>query len=453
MSWEITDFPIWHPSRMKFDATMIAIAPTGQGKTTFILDCLRKSNVRRGMCVCTSPECYKTYAKHFPILFCHDVLDDKLVARLESILAYQQIKEFEAINESENQMARMETKAKRIQEEEWMKTCESIKTTCETERWSKRKLDREMEAAKKERDEKNAYLKKLRTARYLEDRDRLREKHSWTIVWDDLSNQPGALDSPVIEKSVKAGRHYIEQQFYACQGVKDFKCKNRDQIAWLAMSPRIQMSRHKAFMEDWIPPGFTKPAEFSRVLRMFSDHDWWLVVDRRTKSMDPTKFIYRYKADFSLFAGKPIGCPELLYANQIMFDAQKAQKRMIKLQPDLMRAAALSTGEGDTNEEDAKKKKKRSGTKSSNTVTTSSSTTSTTPKRSTRKSSSATYQEDQGKITKNSKAVKQAMKEQMLRERRDERNKEKAQQFVQMLEKLGDSSASNKSPKGKISRK
>lgn len=179
--------------------------------------------------------------------------------------------------------------------------------------------------------QENEKLQLIRNAKYMELKDQLRRPWSWTLIWDDLSNQDGALDLPIIEAYVKAGRHAIADQIFACQGVKDFKCKNRDQIAWLAMSPMISMAKISSFLTEWIPSGFDSPAHFKQVLKMFAAQNYWLIAKRHgVKSLDPRDFIFKYKASFSMFTKKYVGSPDYEFVHHMMFDPVRAQQHIMR---------------------------------------------------------------------------------------------------------------------------
>jgi reverse gyrase len=89
----LNEWKEWSTSRLSCDATMLVIAPRGAGKTTFIIDCTHfKGNTKRGLVICPTPELYKTYGEHFPMLFCHQHFDEEFEQQLESILGYQEQK-------------------------------------------------------------------------------------------------------------------------------------------------------------------------------------------------------------------------------------------------------------------------------------------------------------------------------------------------------------------------
>jgi hypothetical protein len=158
----------------------------------------------------------------------------------------------------------------------------------------------------------------------------------------------------VIEAMTKAGRHYTARQFFVCQDAKDFKCGNREQIAWLAMSPMVSVSRMKAFVEDWIPPGFGKPEEFRKLLKVFStagmtaDRPVWLVVDRRSRSMDPRDFIYWYSAHYTPLNPRPLGSPMFRYANNLMLDEDKWRRQVMPVSSNAFFDAATKSNKTST---------------------------------------------------------------------------------------------------------
>ena len=162
-TFRIEDFREWHPKLMKFDSTLIAIAPSNNGKTTFVLDCLDKIDPECGMMVCTSPEWYKTYAKRWPPLFCHGSLNDDTVSQIYDIMGHQTAKEAETDEEWENLTSRYEQAAKQLEQNNQDKLRKEIETVAKDERWTADQFKRRLKRAQDELKKEQASIEKQRT--------------------------------------------------------------------------------------------------------------------------------------------------------------------------------------------------------------------------------------------------------------------------------------------------
>lgn len=324
------DWLEWHPTMMNCDATMLCVAPRGQGKTTFMLDASRKGGTQRGMVVCPTPELYKTYAERFPMLYCHAQFDQRLEEQIDNILQFHEVKSLEIHSEWKRIVAEMQEEAKIMRLESWRARMAKLEDKRQRHGWSRETIKRKVKRAEQEQRAEDERCKRERETEYNRILNEMRLEYSWTCIWDDLAYDKQAMNSKSIAKSVKNGRHYIQKQFYACQAVRDFKCSNRDQIDLLAMSPLVTLSNIRRFMDDFIPSGFRKPAEFIAVLTTFAKHRWWLVINRRTSSLDPKDFIYRYRAEHEMISSGYIGCPGYIFLNQLLYDPVRAKHTIAK---------------------------------------------------------------------------------------------------------------------------
>lgn len=316
----------WHPTMMACDATLLAVAPRGQGKTTMMLDCARKGGTKRGMIVCPTPELYKTYADRFPMLYCHAQFDQRLEDQIDNILHFHQEKSLTIHHQWKRIVAEMQEEAQCMRLESWRARMAKLEEKRRRHGWSREKIKRKVKRAELQQREEDERCKREREGEYARILNEMRLEYSWTCIWDDLAYDKAAMNSKSIAKSVKNGRHYIQKQMYACQAVRDFKCSNRDQIDLLAMSPLVTLSNVRRFMDDFIPSGFRKPAEFVAVLQTFAKHKWWLVINRRTDSLNPKDFIYRYRAEHEVISSGFIGSPGYILLHQLLYDPERAKR-------------------------------------------------------------------------------------------------------------------------------
>jgi hypothetical protein len=226
-----------------------------------------------------------------------------------------------------------EAEAAHAQMEEWDKRQSKIDARARRKRWSAREHERHIREAFREQEESNKRNELARHRYYDEKKEEMRAKYSWFCIFDDLSYSKEAMRSIQIAHAVKNGRHYIMQQFYACQGVRDFKCDNRDQIDVLAFAPNITVSNMKRFIEDFMPGGI-KEKQFQAILAVFAKYGWWLVVERRNvSSFDPHDYIFRYRARWEPVVREKVGSPEYKWIHDVLFDHQKAARTVIRSDP------------------------------------------------------------------------------------------------------------------------
>lgn len=322
---------LWNPNMLAYDGTMLCIGPRKSGKTVLMLDVARKGGSGIVMAICPTPEIFTTYGEHIPLIMCHHHFNDALEQQIEDICTYQGMKAVEIKGHWKQKVAKMESVARAMSEDMWNAVELELNTIAQQKQWDSETLARRMARANKNHMEMQAKLKLERDAEYTRMLDELRQPWSWMGIWDDLAFDRQCMNSAVIAKAVKNGRHYIQRSVYGCQSPRDFKCDNRDQIDILAMSPLVSMGNIKRFMEDYIPQGFDTPRQFKEMLATFSANKWWVIVNRRTEGMKPQDFIFRYRADYHLLPPDYIGSSMVQYMQELFYDAAKLARAQMKI--------------------------------------------------------------------------------------------------------------------------
>lgn len=92
------------------------------------------------MCICTSGECYQTYADRIPMYYCHDILDDELVAQLQEIMNFQKIRNFEAIAEWRTRITKQEVHANEVQDQRWTQRISEFATKVRANKWGPKRI-------------------------------------------------------------------------------------------------------------------------------------------------------------------------------------------------------------------------------------------------------------------------------------------------------------------------
>jgi hypothetical protein len=356
-----------HWSKRMFDplsipaiAIVVVCGMTGAGKTVLLTDIMRKRQPRETIIGCCSPECYKSYAYHWPFTRCFDKIDEKFIKIYKRLLAHYGRKNAILEQENKNYVNKVEPAGRTKHEKEGNQKQSDLKQQAQQESWSTTRLESEMKSFKKAWAKRGEELEAVRATHYNKKLADLRSKDIWTAIFDDLSNQTGAWDLPIFTEDAKAGRQSLRSVWFLGQSLLDMKCSNRGQTTTLILYPVMSEKEVTDLFKHWLPACGLKKKEFESLLNFFKQKGWWMVIDRRVgfgmkkndavdsdsensqnipQGPDPREFISWYTPKQHVYIERYIGSPESIYHHLLWWDIERTQKHVFKNAPKLVKAA------------------------------------------------------------------------------------------------------------------
>ena len=328
-TYALNDFSRWTPDKLRYDSTMLIIAPTKTGKTCFLIEILRLLPIQRIMALVIGTEGWTNggWPKHIHPMYLFSALDDNWmtvvnhIRQANTVIADQIDQEMDAYTRKREVEIQVELDA--AWKRQWEEFCEFVrKRGCDLEEIKQRekKLRRDFERDR-------AAMKAKRFEEYAAMRDEKRKKHQVALVIDDIMQQKNAIKHPFIDGLLKAGRHAMFQQYYCVQQILDMHWDRRDQFEWLVIAPKMSSSNIKNILDKWVNGHtFTRPVpQFTKILSAFAAKaNTWMIIDRRAKSMDPRDWIYRYTTKpMEIIYPTKIGSPASHYAAELYFSKRR----------------------------------------------------------------------------------------------------------------------------------
>ena len=214
------------------DSTIALIGPRGTGKTTCIVDILKQKMLRRGIVMCPSPACYRTYDKLIPRSYLYNYFSEDIIQKIFDFQtdltlrfdAYFQEDKQRLKDKHDQKMKQLFDRKKQMLIKQMIKENKSEKDTQK----AFIELKHEMEDIIAEAD---AALDKHCFDLELE----YRKHYCMWIILDDFSSDPKAMRSEKLKFLINNGRHYWLLLIIAVQFCLDLHSSIRGGLDWVVL--------------------------------------------------------------------------------------------------------------------------------------------------------------------------------------------------------------------------
>jgi hypothetical protein len=303
-----------------FTQTLGIFGRRGSGKTTCVCNFLARMNLPRGIVMCGTPEAWGTYGEvGVPRSYIYDDFDEEA---LDRIMKFQAGLKFRVDQQYQSEVDDLEGKALLERRAAWEARMVRLQKRAEAERLSQKQLQVLFEREKADEEFENQQKVHMLRSYLRKRKPELQRPHCMFTVLDDLSSNPKAMRSKVLQRCMDNGRHHLMLLCVLCQYSMQFPSACRGALDWVVIFFDTLTPNIKRLYENYVGE-FEDRHMFAEALSEAAKRNCCLVINKRARSPDVYDSVFLYQPEELWVSKRYFGDPNYAWVHEMFYDDDK----------------------------------------------------------------------------------------------------------------------------------